>query len=438
MFYLMYLLCMVIFSSWFSSFLIIYLMFIFFFFFFTQYINMNYFCGIFYFFGFDCLSYLFCLLTIWIVILMNCSMKFNWMMIGYKYFNIFSSMIMFFLILTFYVIDFFMFYFFFEVSLIPVVFIIFGWGHQPERISSGFYLFFYTLFASLPLMVSIFIISGSEGVFSFLLIFQIDNFFISFMMIFAFLVSFPMIFFHLWLPSAHVESPVGGSMILAGVMLKLGGYGLIRLIKFMNMFFIKFNWLMISLSLFSFFFMAVVCMVQSDLKVLIAYSSICHMSLVIGGIFSLSIYGVLGSVILMIGHGLISSMMFFYIGILYKYFNSRSFFIIRGVLLISPSLGLMGFISFISNMSCPPSINLMSEILIISSFLMWGYMSLIFIIFGLFFSAFYSVLIFCFIHHGLSSSLYIPFNLKVFDYLIFFLHFYPVYFITLNMNFFFN
>nr|YP_010990599.1 NADH dehydrogenase subunit 4 [Nisia atrovenosa]WOW98926.1 NADH dehydrogenase subunit 4 [Nisia atrovenosa] len=414
--------------------------FFFFFFFFLLFISFNlsigFFCNIIFFFGFDIYSYLFCLLSVWIVILMNCSMKSFWLLKSFKYFNFLSCLILTFLILSFYVIDFFMFYLFFEISLIPVVLIIFGWGHQPERISSGFYLFFYTLFASLPLLVCIFLIISVEGCFNFYIFFYINNLFISFLLIFAFLVKFPMIFFHLWLPKAHVESPVGGSMILAGVMLKLGGYGLIRLLKFLIHFLLNFNWLFIGISLFSFFYLSLVCLIQSDLKVLVAYSSVCHMSMVISGIFSVGLFGVLGSLILMLGHGLVSSMLFFYIGILYNFFNSRSFFVIRGLLTISPSLSMMGFFGFMSNLSCPPSMNLISEILIISTLIMWSSGLIIFISLGLFFSAFYSILIFSFIHHGFPSSLIKPFNIKVFDYLIFFLHLYPIFIMSFNFIYF--
>jgi NADH-ubiquinone oxidoreductase chain 4 len=125
------------------------------------------------------------------------------------------------------------FYIFFEASLIPIFLLIIGWGYQPERLQAGIYILFYTLFASLPLiLVILFLKSEVEYFYERFNIFSINylNNLILVIIILAFLVKLPMFFFHLWLPKAHVEAPVAGSMILAGVLLKLGGYGLWRLL----------------------------------------------------------------------------------------------------------------------------------------------------------------------------------------------------------------
>nr|WMQ77853.1 NADH dehydrogenase subunit 4 [Epodonta lineata] len=351
----------------------------------------------------DILSYGLILLSIWIVILMIMASenlyKENYY-INFFMFNIIFLLIM--LFLTFSVMNLFMFYLFFEGSLIPTLLLIVGWGYQPERIQAGMYLLFYTLFVSLPLLIGIFYIFEKMNCMTiyFLKFFNLNMYMLYFSMVLAFLVKMPMYFVHLWLPKAHVEAPVSGSMILAGIMLKLGGYGLLRVMIFLQEMNLKLNYIWIIISLLGGFFISLKCFCQVDIKSLIAYSSVAHMSLVISGIMVMNYWGYMGSYILMIGHGLCSSGMFCLANILYERMHSRSLFINKGLMNFMPSLSLWWFLLMSSNMAAPPSLNLMGEISLINSLVSWSWMSMIMLMLISFFSAGYSLYLYSFTQHG--------------------------------------
>uniref|UniRef100_UPI0031F351CD NADH dehydrogenase subunit 4 n=1 Tax=Loxocephala sichuanensis TaxID=3080980 RepID=UPI0031F351CD len=413
----------------------IYFFFIFFFFFFLickfTVLDWGNFC---YMFFVDKISFMFCCLSIWICILMIYSMVSYCKMMNFKYFLFYVCLLIFLLFNVFVVVDFFYFYFFFEGSLIPVFLIIFGWGYQPERLMAGYYLIFYTLFASFPFLLVILDEMVFFGKFSYFFNYKINSMYKCFFIIFSFLVKFPLFGLHNWLPKAHVEAPVSGSMILAGLLLKLGGYGMIRSMKFIYLFVFKYNYFFISLSLYGCILISLFCMIQSDMKMLIAYSSICHMSMVISGMFTLTMWGNLGSLIFMIGHGFVSSGLFFLIGIIFNILNSRSFFLVSGILNFMPSLSFYWFIFCILNMSCPPSINLFSEICISFGLISWNFYIIFFLFFIFFFSACYSLMFFFLVNHGnLSGNLKFISICSVNEFFILSLHLYPVILLMFDM-----
>nr|QGN74313.1 NADH dehydrogenase subunit 4 [Lycorma delicatula] len=414
-------------------------LFMFFFFFSFFFFFFDFFVSISYFFMIDSISYIFCCLSIWIFIVVLLSVYLHY------YFDLLSKIyifcfhfLLFFLFLDFIVIDFFYFYFFFECSLIPLFLLIFGWGYQPERLSAGFFLIFYTLFGSFPFLFSIFYLNSFYGYFNYLFFDFLLNNYLMFIILFSFLIKFPLFGFHLWLPSAHVEAPTSGSMILAGVMLKLGGYGFIRCLSYIYYFLFNYGYFFVSICLFGCFFVSMFCMVQSDLKVLVAYSSVCHMSLVICGLFTMSGLGFVGSLSFMVAHAFVSSGLFFLIGIIYDRLGSRSFFIVKGLLNYLPSLSFFWFLFCVMNMSCPPSLNLFSEICLIISILSWSFFSVIFLMFILFFSACYSVMIFSLTQHGLYSGDLILINsCCVREFYILLLHCFHIFYMMFDLFFFF-
>nr|AJH66233.1 NADH dehydrogenase subunit 4 [Bombyx mori] len=368
-------------------------------------LNLNIMCffNMSYMFYCDIISFGLILLSIWICSLMIMAgeslFKLNF------YFNFFLFNVIFLLImlyLTFSVLNLLLFYFFFEASLIPTLLLIIGWGYQPERIQAGMYLLFYILFGSLPLLMGIIYIFNDLNTMTiyFLKFFNMNMYLLYISMIFAFLVKMPMYFVHLWLPSAHVEAPISGSMILAGIMLKLGGYGLLRVMIFLQEVNLKLNYIWIIISLVGGLFISMKCFCQVDMKSLIAYSSVAHMSMVIGGIMVMNYWGFIGSYILMISHGLCSSGMFCLANINYERLHSRSLYINSGMMNFMPSMSLWWFLLLSSNMAAPPSLSLLGEISLINSLVSWSNISMILLMMISFFSAGYSLYLYSYIQHG--------------------------------------
>nr|ALO77595.1 NADH deshydrogenase subunit 4 [Scraptia sp. SCR01] len=390
------------------------------------YLSMN--------FGIDLLSFYMILLSFWICSLMIlASEKIKFFNNSKEFFLLSMAILMISLFLAFSSLNLFYFYLFFEVSLVPTLFLIMGWGYQPERLQAGVYLLFYTMFASLPMMISIFMSYKINKSLEFVYLQEdIFNLMIYFSMNLVFFIKIPMFMLHLWLPKAHVEAPVSGSMILAGIMLKLGGYGLMRVFfMFMNLGKMM-NLYLISLSLVGGFMVSLICLIQVDMKSLVAYSSVAHMGLALSGILTLNYWGFQGCLVMMIAHGLCSSGLFSIVNISYERVFSRSLYLNKGMINLIPSVSLWWFLLVSSNMAAPPSLNLLGEIMLINSILSFLIMMCFFLMLISFFSAVYSLYLYSFSQHG-KINLFFGLSMGyVREFLLLILHWLPLNILILN------
>lgn len=275
------------------------------------------------------------------------------------------------LIHTFTSLNLLLFYVFFEISLIPMFLLILIWGSRQRKVHAAYLFFFYTAAGSFFLLLGLLYLYFSTNTLFIptLLACSLDyqtQFVIWSLFFVGFAFKVPLVPLHTWLPEAHVEAPTVGSIILAGLLLKVGTFGMLRfMFPLLNAITLDLQPLIFFFSLLSIYHASIIALRQIDLKKLIAYSSVAHMGFVILGLFSLNIYGISGAVYIMFSHGIVASALFFFVGVLYDRYKTRNILEYGGLVSVMPIFVIFLFFFILANLSFPGSSNFIGELLVL-------------------------------------------------------------------------
>ena len=358
----------------------------------------------------DTLSLLFLFLTTFII---NCCFLYNWNIqttyqVEYFYCLLAVVIILFFIFST---TNLLIFYIFFEAILIPFFLLIGIVGYNKRKVHASFLLFFYTFFGSLLMLLGIIYLYLQQGSFQNFYFFEWNSnlnskYYLWWCFFISFAIKIPVFPFHLWLPEAHVESPTEGSVILAGILLKLGTYGLCRFLFFLfpsTSFY--YSSIVLVLCCLGVIYTSLMALRQVDIKKIIAYSSVGHMNFCTVGLFSFNYYSLQGSIFMMIGHGVISSCLFFLIGMIYQRYHTKLIYHYSGLCYSMPFFYFFFFIFMFSNISFPMTVDFISEFLILIGIFISNYITaFICCFFSIFLGVLYNLYMFNKIFFGLPNK----------------------------------
>jgi len=302
--------------------------------------------------------------------------------------------------------DFFILFFFFELIVVPLFLLVGIWGSRDRKIYASYLLFIYTLLGSIFALFAFIFLYSNKGISNFIFLLNsvfLENYqIILFLFLFlGFAVKVPIVPIHVWLPEAHVEAPTSGSVILAGIVLKLGFYVYMRLLVFTfnGALSILMSFIFI-ISLLGLYLPSFSALAQIDIKKIIAYSSISHMNFSLIGLFCGNFIAIFGSFFMMFGHAIVSSALFSSIGILYDRYKTRLIFYYGGLVLLMPFWSVFFFVFILGNFGLPGTVNFVGEFTIFLGSFLVNNLIIFFCLFGLFLTLVYSLFLYTKVVNG--------------------------------------